>query len=171
MPITINGLQAVSVYNQDIAGLHARLNRFIEELVHSVSGASSEMNPFDQQRLSSYLNAIRAYVGWVNSQPLLDLPETHPREYKLRPNPEVPDFESDSVKDVVRLMEVARDELIYSQSARDAAGMKSFDVQRLLAVVDKVANFLTQYIAVATPLDLPESSPMSQMTTPGRGGV
>lgn len=171
MPITSMGQTNVTVYNQDIAGIHSRINRFIEELIRSVSSASSGMNPFDQNRLTQYILVLRTYVQHVASLPFMDLPETHPREYKLRANPEIPDIESDDIRDLVRMMEVARDELANSQSARDATGLKSFDQIRLLAIVDKIQNFLTNYVAVATPVDLPESSPLAAMTAPGRGGV
>jgi hypothetical protein len=159
------------VYNHDVAGIHRRLNRFIVEMIKSVSNAGSLMNEFDQKRLASYLNAMKAYVAWVTGQPALDLPETSPRPYSLDANPVYDLVENESVVDVVRMLELVRDEVVHSQSARNAAGLTKFDEARLLAIVTKVENFLASYIATVTPLDLPESSPMRTAATAGKLGI
>lgn len=159
------------VNNHDIAGIHRRVNRFIVEMIKSVSNAGSLMNEFDQKRLASYLGAIKAYVSWVTSQPALDLPETSPRIYPLDNNPVYELVENESVVDVVRMLELVRDEVVNSQSARNAAGLTKFDEARLLAIVVKVENFLNTYIADITPLDLPESSPMRVAATAGNTGI
>ena len=160
-------------YNHDIAGLYRRLNRFIEELAHSVSSSGSQMNNFDQTRLATYLDAVDAYMNWVVAQPQLDLPETHPRIYEFKDAPEVKDedVENESALDVIRMLELARDETVNGQSARLGSGLISFDEMRLTAIVAKARNFLENYIATITPLDLPESSPMKNMTQPGMTGV
>lgn len=159
------------VYNHDILGLHRRINRFIEEVAKSTSSGGSQVSSHDQDRLSTYLVAIRGYHNWVVDQPLLDLPETHPRKWPLQDNPIVPEIENESAIDVVNMLELARDELVNGQSARNASGLTKFDSSRLMAVVLKAEKFLTDYIAVVTPLDLPESSPMKEATSPGRTGV
>jgi hypothetical protein len=159
------------VYNQDVAGLHARINRFINEMTDSVSSGISLFTAFDQARLLSYTNAVHKYHDWVIAQPQLDLPETHPREYALKPNPVVPDIENESVKDVIRLLEVTRDELANCQSSRMPSGLVSFDSIRLVAVIKKVEAFIKDFVQVADPLDLPESSPQSLMAGAGKTGV
>jgi hypothetical protein len=161
----------VIVYNHDIAGLYRRLNRFINELVKSESAASSQVNTFDQARLQSYLDAIRTYQSWVVGQPALDLPETHPTEYQLEDAPVVPAMENESVWDVINLLVLTREELVNGQSARMASNLNEFDNTRLTAVIDKAQAFLTSYIQPTTPLDLPESSPMRELTGPGKTGV
>lgn len=158
-------------YNHDISGLYRRFNRFIMELHYSVSSGGSQVNRFDQERLMTYIDAIRAYQGWIVGQPQLDLPETHPKEYPLNPTPEVQDLENESIVDFIRLLEVARDEIVSSQSSRDAAGLKIFDNARLTANIDKVEAFLNQYVQEVTPLDLPETSPQTSMSGPGHTGV
>jgi len=87
------------VYNHDVAGLHRRTNRFIEELQRSASSGGSQVSGHDMTRLGTYLQAITTYTDWVVSQPQLDLPETHPREWELDPNPTVADIENESVVD------------------------------------------------------------------------
>ena len=158
------------VYNHDIDGFHRRINRFLEEIVGGESG-SSQMNQYDQQRLRSYIGSMRAYHDWVMRQSPLDLPETHPKQYTLKENPTLPDIENESAVDVCHMLELARDELVHSQSARLASGLNEFDSQRILATIGKIENFLESYIASVTPLDLPESSPLAGQTPPGRTGV
>lgn len=159
------------VYNHDVAGIQRRINRFITEMINSVSNDNSLMNTFDQTRLSTYLKSIRAYVAWVVSQPFLDLPETSPRSYELDAPPIWNLVENESIVDVVRMLELARDEVVNSQSARMAAGLIKFDEVRILAIIDKVDAFLKNYISTIDPLDLPESSPMRPVAGPGKTGV
>ncbi len=159
------------VYNHDVDGLQRRINRFIEEMIKAASNTVSQVNAFDQTRLASYINAIREYQAFINGQPQLDLPETNPREFELGANPVVPDLENESLRDVVVLLELARDEIINGQSARMPSGLIPYDSARLTAIVDKVDSLLTNYISIVTPLDLPESSPMREITGPGRKGV
>lgn len=161
----------IKINNHDISGLHRRFDRFIYEMVKSVSNSTSMMNEFDQNRLVSYLNAIRGYVAWIVSQPQLDLPETSPRFYTLDPSPTWDLVENEAIVDVIRMLEIARDEVINSQSARMSAGLNKFDESRLIAVISKVEAFIQNYIKVITPLDLPESSPMRVAATAGKVGV
>ena len=158
-------------YNHDIAGLWRRMNRFIVELAKSQSNPSSQVKEFDQTRMATYLEAVNSYTDWIVAQPLLDLPETHPRLIDL-PAPEdysVP--ENESLMDMITMIELARDELAHGQSSRNASGLNKFDEKRLRDVMAKAQAFLTEYIEVVTPLDLPESSPMQVMTGHGHKGV
>ena len=159
------------VYNHDVAGLQARFNRFIIELTLCASNSSSQVNSYDQARLATYIGAIRTYMAWVIAQPQLDLPETHPYQYELEPDPDTPDIENESLRDIVRMLVLAREEMVNGQSARMASGLIKFDQNRMTAVIDKVEAFLKNYIALVTPLDLPESSPMDPMAPAGKTGV
>ena len=159
------------VMNHDVAGMCRRINRFIVELHKSVSSSIHGMNKFDQERLATYLMAIKAYRGWVVAQPQLDLPETHPRAIELGPNPDTSAIENEAIRDVMTLMELCRDELIHSQSSRAPAGLLIFDDRRAMALVEKCEAFLTVYIQGVQPLDMPESSPAQPMSGPGLGGV
>ena len=169
MAAPVNG-QLVT-YNHDVAGLHRRINRFIIEMVKSVSNSGSMVNDWDQQRLETYLGAVRSYVDWITSQPYLDLPETSPRLIALDANPVFEPLENESVTDVVRLMEIARDEIVDSQSARQSSGLISFDERRVLGVISKIEAFVQNYIKVVTPLDLPESTPMRSISGKGNTGI
>jgi glycyl-tRNA synthetase beta subunit len=164
-------MAVTSVYNHDILGFYNRINKFIEEVMKSQSSNLSEVNDFDKNRLRSYLSAMRFYHDQVQSAPDLDLPETTPRLYDLREKPVVPDMENESCADICRLFEILRDEMINSQSARRGAKLVSFDSARLIQVISKVESFLSNYVDVATPLDLPESAPRATMTGEGRKGI
>ena len=158
-------------FNHDVAGIHRRINRFIVELMRSASSSGSQVSEHDQVRVQSYLTAINTYVQWVVGNPLLDLPETHPRQIDLDENPMIDEVENESMRDLITLMEIARDETVNGQSSRLASTLVPFDERRLTAVVQKAEQFLTMYVQTTTPLDLPESSPMRDMTAPGRTGV
>ena len=160
-----------SVYNQDVRGLASRINRFITELMLSASANLANVSEFDASRLESYIRAIRTYHDWIMAQPQLDLPETAPRSYQLDADPTVPLIENEAIRDTIVMLEVARDELINSQSARMPVGLLSFDSRRVSAVVDKVEAFLNSYIREVQPLDLPESSPQRSMAPAGKTGV
>jgi len=158
-------------YNTDIDGLVRRINRFITEIFLAQSSGLSKTASFDVARMSSYTKAIRQYVAWVVSVPLLDLPETGPRPISLPTAPVIPVMENESMYDVAVLIEMARDELINSQSSRMSSNLVKFDQARLIAILDKVDNFITGFITTVDPLDLPESSPMAEMTGSGLIGV
>lgn len=161
----------IVVYNHDIVGFYYRINKFVVELVKSASSNVSQLNAYDRARLGTYLLALRAFHDWVLAQPHLDLPETTPREYKLdEPEPAV-SVENDEVDDIVRMLVLARQELTNSQSARLSSGLIPFDATRFAAIITKVENFLVQYVDKATPLDLPESSPVDVISGTGRTGV
>jgi len=159
------------VYNHDVQGLHRRINRFIVEAINAASNGVSMVSDADQSRMSTYLVAIKTYVAWVVSQPVLDLPETHPREYVLEENPAVPVIENESLLDLIHLFTLARDEMVNGQSGRMASGLIRFDNDRILAIIAKAESFLSDYVAIVTPLDLPESSPMHVLAGQGKKGV
>ena len=161
----------MQTYNTDVVGVYRRINRFITEVMHQVSSNLSEVNQFDYARIQSYLDAVRAYGAHIQADPELDLPETSPRLYQLDEPPVVPKIENESLADMIRLMELMRDELINSQSGRRSAKLVSFDYVRLLQVLDKCDRFMADYIATVTPLDLPESSPRAMMTPEGKKGI
>lgn len=157
--------------NHDVLGLYNRINRFIVELYKSVSSQSSEVNEFDQVRALTYLDAIDRFHDWITAQPQLDLPETSPRIYMLDAPPIWDSTENESVNDIIRLFELARDELINSQTSRDGSNIKGFDSERFRNIVEKTRKFITDYVQPTTPLDLPESSPKRESSGSGETGI
>lgn len=161
----------METYNHDICGLVRRLDRFAFELHKSVSSGTSQVNQFDQERLAKYLGAAVTYHDWMLSQPQLDLPESHPTLYTIDDDPGLAEVENESINDLLRLIKVTRIELVDSQSSRDPASLNPYDSKRFLALIAKCQAFLDNFIAVVTPLDMPESSPKRATSGPGRTGV
>ena len=160
-----------SVNNQDITGLHARLNRFLREVHKSASSGLNAITTPDMVRFQSYLNAVTIYQDWVTSQPELDLPATHPREYVLETNPVITDVNNESVNDLMRMLENTRDALTNASSARRAAGLSAADEKRLTDNITKAKSFLVDYVEPITPLDLPETSPDAISSGSGTTGI
>lgn len=161
---------ATSTYNIDVHSIVRRYNRILEEIMKSQSSGVSFTNPFDVNRIASYVNAMKNFQNFVVAQPLLDCPETGPTEIPLPTNPTVQTLENESMMDVVNLIEIARDEIANSQSARMPTNLLVFDKERQDSYLLKIEHMMT-YVATSEPLDLPESSPMQDVTGPGRLGV
>ncbi len=160
-----------SIFNHDIVMIHDMCNRFVRELEHSQSSPVSGMTAHDINRIKTYTASLMNLHNWIAAHPLLDLTETHPREFKLEAMPEPENQESESINMIVRLVEALRTEMINSQSARYASTLIVHDSKRFVDTVTKINSFVSEYVEPSTPLDLPESSPSEQMTEPGFGGV
>jgi hypothetical protein len=157
--------------NFDIYGLARRINRVITEIAKAASANSSRTNEFDLERVKTFSAALWTYHDHIVAQPQLDLPETHPTEIDV-PDPELPDLvENESFNDMINMLDQARRELLNAQSSRDASGLNVFDSNRFTAILEKFDNFISNYVEVATPLDLPESSPKRAGVTEGRKGI
>lgn len=159
------------IYNHDVGGVISRLDRIQVEVQKCVSSTVSEYNQFDIVRLRTFTANLRGFIAWVDDEPQLDLPESHPREIQLPSEPEINQTENEEVNMLASLISLARYEMVNSQSSRKPCGLVSFDRIRFLAVVTKIENFLDNYIVPLTPLDLPESSPQAEMVAPGRTGT
>jgi hypothetical protein len=159
-----------TTYNIDVHSCVRRYNRFLQEVNKAQSSGVSFTNPFDVARLASYVNSMQQFQAWIVGQPLLDCPETGPIEMDLPTSPVLPLMENESMQDVVNLIEIARDELANCQSSRMPTNMIKFDYDRQQSYLEKIRQLMA-YIQVAEPLDLPESSPMFDVTGPGKLGV
>lgn len=159
------------VYNVDVTYLCDKVARYSIEVMKSVSANLAFTNQFDMARMLGYLGDIDKAVEYVQAQPQLDMPESHPMLHPIEPFPTVVDMESDELDHVVRLLRAGYIELANSQSARMPAGLLPFDAARVTALVAKNRNWLTTYVAERQPMDLPESSPQEPMTGDGRPGV
>jgi hypothetical protein len=129
------------------------------------------MSVADQARLAKYLDSVDTYRAWVQAQPELDLPETAPKNYDLPPKCPWTRVESDDINDLLRQLDDTMEELSNSQSARMPCRMISYDEKRITDYIEKMRNFLVNYIQKVQPLDIPESSPRNAVSGPGSGGV
>lgn len=151
--------------------MSAYVDRMIKELVHSVSSGVSEVNEFDLERASSYLQKLKSFHAWVIAQPQLDIPETDPDQQEIAEAPAIPELENEAIANIIRLLLVCRKELLNSQSSRKPSGMISFDSRRFLSIVAKVESFIVDFIKKELPIDLPESSPKAAKVGAGNLGV
>jgi len=159
-------------FNHDVVGILNRLGRFATELVRSDSSNLNSMSAADKVRLASYLDDLDAYVAHVMSVPQLDLPKTsHSVQWAIEPLDPVPAISNEDVEDLVRLLMLVHAEVANSDSAGSSSGLISFDQIRLSAVITKARNFLVNYIAKASPIDLPASSQMDPLTPVAKPGV
>jgi len=154
-------------YNHDVQSLSDKINRFIIEVGLSESANIHIVNPFDLTRFNSYLEGIRVMQSWINATPQLDLPNTYPRKFCMQTVQDVPQMESDSMRMLIRLLELMRDELIRGQSSRAASGLNTYDDVRLTATIDKVQALLDVPSDAGT--DYPNSSPLTSIV--GSGAV
>lgn len=157
-----------SILNHDIVGIHNRFVRMIFELKKATSANSSGWNQFDADRCRQFITDIRSRVDWTQKEPEIDLPETHPTQFELRPLPDLPEVENEDSNDMIRLCVLGCQELEKSASSGDPARLNKFDHRRCMAIVDKMESLLENHIVKVTPVDRPESSPRAPGITPGR---
>lgn len=158
-------------YNTDVDGLVRRIHRSMVEVMKNQSSGVSQTISYDVTRMRSYVAALRSYIDYVRSQPLLDLPETGPRAVPLPEKPKLLPLENESAYDFVVLLDLMRDEIANSQSSRMSSNIIDHDFNRMSAMLARMDRMITDYITVVDPLDLPESSPMVSVSGPGLGGV
>ena len=159
------------VYNHDIVGLINRHYRIMEELHKSQSSNKAGMKGADQLRLIQYIKELRSQISWVQAQPELDLPESHPHQFDLEEIPVLSRVDNEAVNDLIRMLNLSCYELLHSASARDSARLNSYDLERCSKVIDKCESYLMDHIQPSTPGDYPESMPRDAMSGAGRTGV
>ena len=167
MPVDV----PTAVNNHDVVNLLDMVARYSYEVYKSVSSSVAHLNEFDRTRLLSYLDAIDFFHDHILAQKLLDIVESHPRNWELEPFPVVTDVENDVSNQILRLFSVIYEELSNSQSARMASSLISHDSARLRSYVDKVRKFVLDYADKVLPADLPETSPMESSSGVGFKGV
>ena len=158
-------------YNHDVYGIVRRIDRFRRELSHAVSAGVHHFRAADVERYKKYSEALATYLDWVQAQPQLDLPESHPMPIAVEPAPVEPDPENESVQDLMYMLWTMRYELSRSQSSRLPQGLISFDESRMRAIIQKYDNFIANYVEQVLPLDLPESSPKDPVPPKGSVGT
>lgn len=161
----------IKTTNHDLVALHARVVRMAYELNKSQSAGRSGFNPFDIDRMAQYTKEFKSKINWMQSQPLLDLPESHPKYWELELFPALPVVENDDINDIIRMLELLAVELLNSASSRDSSKLGEFDHKRCMAMVQKIENYMADHVAQATPIDLPESSPRDMLSGPGKTGI
>ena len=161
----------MNTLNHDVFGMVNRIRRFKFEWAKSQSSNASYVSPADSDRLKDYLEALMKYKKWFQDQPLLDLPESSPREMELGVAEALPRPENEAIADVMNMWDLLEHELVHSQSSRMPCRLIGHDEKRVDSILQKMSNFLADYISDVQPLDLPESSPLRGSTGLGRKGL
>lgn len=152
------------VKNADIAGLVNRTLGFRKEMIEAQSAGMPSFRAQDIVRLKSYINSLKSYKAWVIGQPALDLPKTHPRGIEVAlPPAALVNVENQDIVDIVIMLDSSLVELANGQSADLATGLEIYDAARYDAIIAKIEKFLSEYVEVATPLDMPESAVASAL--------
>ncbi len=159
------------VNNMDIAGLVRRVRRYKYEINKCVSASLMHTTEADIARFFSYLGAIQKYFDWMVSQPQQDLPETHPMDYDLGEPEKLSPPENEALADLITQFDALETEMTFAQSARMHTSIMPHDEKRFRDIIQKINNFVTDYIQTVQPLDMPESTPLQPMTGPGRKTV
>lgn len=147
----------IKTANMDVAGIGDRIVAFGKEMILSQSAKSnSDLLGADRERWGAYLDRLDAIVERFNIPPM-DLPRTHPDNYTAKgfPMEWEDDVENNTVKDVVRRVQAAHNELVESASKDQASGVQGHDVKRLLALT---ANCRTVLEVTDPALDMPEQT-------------
>lgn len=160
------------VLNQDVAGLVERVDEVIFEIAKSQSANMTDMRGFDRVRIDEYNQMLSRYAAWISEAPDVDRPETHPRQYAIAyiSDGVSIDVENKALRDLMRSYQAIISEMSNSQSAKAGNGLTTHDKRRFDLEMQKIENFLTQYVDATQPLDMPESAPSSESVTPGFSG-
>lgn len=150
-------------YNLNIASVVNRLNRFMDELLHSQSANTNDYNEHDVARTKEYLSALTTLIDWVVSQPVLDLPKTTPQEIELGPFTEIQQVQNEMVADMVLYMQTFRDEAVSAQSVRQSTGFMTQDENRFRSIILAMNQYIDNYVASHNPMDMPESTPAEDL--------
>jgi hypothetical protein len=142
----------------------------MEETAKSQSSNVLGLHPADVVRFTAYIKDLNGLVDHIQANPILDLPETTPKEYDVGVIPEATRVENEALVDMQVLINLAWGELCNSQSIRYGCRLLTFDEARLRSILGKMTSLLT-YAAAQYPLDMPESTPRAEMSGAGRTGL
>ena len=159
------------VYNHDVASLSQMLQRIGMEVHKSTSSNASFINEHDFDRTMSYLDWLSKKLDWIAERPLMDLPESAPTIWNVDTPKQYDLVENEACNDILRLVFISLEEIQNSQSARLASGLIAPDLRRFRDVIQKLYDFMNNFVESTNPIDLPESSPQRLSISHGHRGV
>lgn len=163
--------EVTETHNDTIAQADEWIMRIMIEVRKSLSANVTSVNQYDLTRLYDYIDKSEAYMEFVQSQPLPDLPETHPLTRPLRESVDISGIENPIAKEILIQLERCRLELRNSQSGRLPATLLPPDYKRFKDYMTRLRNFLKNFVEQHNTVDLPESSPQYEMTGQGNVGI
>lgn len=156
------------VLNVHIVGIVRKIHRYRYEMVKSVSNSQSGVSDADFQRFKSFITDFRSYLAEVISQPAMDAPKASPKEYTLPVAESLPDPDNDAILEMKNYWDLLEEEISKSNSNAIASGLSVFDHSRIVAMVDRIEQFLDRYVSNVLPVDFVESMPLRKVTGEGR---
>lgn len=156
------------VQNMDVAGLIRRIRRFKQEIHKCNSAGLMFVTEKDLERIQSYFDSLNVYFDWMMSQPMQDFVKWHPTDIDLGVAPTLEAIENEALWDLLVMFEGLEVEVGLSGSAGMHTSMQVPDETRFREIIEKMGNFLTDYISEVQPLDVPESSPKAQLAGKGK---
>jgi len=159
------------VYNHDCAALSQMWFRICNEVYKSVSASTEFVNEHDFKRWRSYLDWLSDKIDWIAARPQMDLPESHPEPFLVDEPKQWALVESEACNDFLRLGYISLVELHNCQSARAASGLSAHDLSRCKDLIQKLYDFLDNFVKGTSPMDLPESSPQRESSGKGKLGT
>ena len=157
---------AIATYAvEEVLNIHARgiIERADAAVVNALKSESANLNalrPHDETRFRNVIRELRSYIGWAVSEPLLDLPKSHPTPLELEHvgQEESRKIVNRSVRDFAALFELLIKEVSESETAHAGSGINQFDLSRITAILDQ-AESLVDFMAQVEPIDRPETFP------------
>lgn len=150
---------------EEVLNLHARgiIERADAAVVNALKCESANLNsvrPYDEKRFRNVIRELRSYINWANSEPLLDLPKSHPSPLELEHvgQEESRRIVNRSVRDFAGLFELMIKEVSESETAHAGSGINQFDLVRITALLDQ-AESLVDFMVNVEPIDRPETFP------------
>jgi len=154
-----------ATHNLLIQNLDVQIYRTIEELIRAQSGRVTGMRATDHARYMSYFAKIKDNVNRYGNDEGID--SHYLVILKLTDiNLMVEKTENDDVNLAVSYLLSAAITLRISQSTRLNDGMKIHDKEDFLEAIDKAEAVIDNSFQVANPMDMPQSSPRTDVINP-----
>lgn len=149
-----------SVLNIHCRGIIERADAAVVNSLRCESANLNELRPHDEKRFRDVIRELRSYIAWAESEPVLDLPKSHPTPLELEHvGTDVPrKIVNRSVRDFAALFELVIKESSESETAHSGSGINPHDLLRLRAILDQ-AESLIDFMVNVEPVDRPETFP------------
>jgi hypothetical protein len=159
------------VSNMNTAGLFNRGVRFLREVLTCASAFNgSEYLEPDRIRHATYFDEVENYLGYVEANNPLDLPQSHGVGHSLLKavpsGEEIEGIENMLVQDLCRVYQAYLYDTARAQSADLSSGINKFDADRTRAVIKAGRDLIA---LGSSQIDLPENFGNSPMPPDASG--
>ncbi len=150
---------SVVTNNFNIKSIYSQLNIFIVEMQASASAGTQDVLDDDKTRIKSWINALAEYSDKVlKGTKMLDLPNVHPRPKTLEDPPAKSNPVNKFLAELIDMIAEIRDQLMESSSSNISNGLITFDQIRLDNGIQKLDDYMTDFVDMVEPLDEPETT-------------